>query len=868
MPTVCNYGQNIVGPFKQTLFLGCSVKSFSCTIGWNEQATTLTVELVEDPCAGPKVYYNRPGHEGTHTGPDPGFEAYQPTVGGPVYFRVADFEFAGVVQSWNRTDSTTGLKQYSISISDPRFILQNTQVILNENNGSVGGLFNIINVFGFLEAHGFGSSDVNDQGIPWFLVKLAASTLLSGAMEPTFGPHGAIAFRSHDWNGTNILGGKFGLVGSSSSDSYDGSFKTTFGGNGWYTPYFLDMEDIPFAPAHYRFGADSMTVMDIISQVCDDAGCDYYIEMFLTGQGQKVIKVRTQARRAQPVMGKIQEFIDTRDNIISKNIGRELRNEPTSSFATGANLQTFYTTDIYDPWWGLDEDGVPIVWRTTTTNIPDDYLPATYLNGKIYDVYMDFRKLNTTLSTPLGVNKAWVNELEMRAALKGVDDWTAYALSYNNGVGTVTGKWLLDRGHDLFFAMQENLQQDVNAGGANNGPGNFPGGGGFNFNVPGNAANIESDKVKLHAFIQSFANEYYGKKILVNTDAQRYYNTEAQKDYYSKIPAGEAWIDDGSSWLGITKPNVYLDPFTSDTGMIAGGCGFDADYGFVKGGDVVSDTTYLYVRSQAASEFVTGVKTVVTLSTEVELKVQETGDADDYAGWILVGRNNNRLIADLRAEMDEGFNFGAANVAFGLNKRRLYPLQVEVPMRSNYTKYGPFPYQGPPGPVNLKPNDDLSPWSYGDAGTMTLVANAQSQEGLTFMQEGERGSINWPGYPEHRIGAELRSSEPNFISYNLTQFQWHIGLSSYYYLYLPITSATGLLGPNITSIAVNVSDGGVNTSYELTTFTPNFGRLAKINTERLKQAAKNRVAQAKQRRKMAFMDMYVQRSRFLNNRGS
>ena len=866
MPTVCNYGQNIVGPFKQTLFLGCSVKSFSCTIGWNEQVTTLTVELVEDPCAGPKVYYNSPGHEADWLLADPGFEAYQPTVGAPVYFRVADFEFAGIVQSWNRTDSTTGLKQYSISISDPRFILQNTQLILNENDGSVGGLYNVINVFGFLESHGFGSSDVNDQGVPWSLVKLATSTLLSGQLDADFGPYGAIAFRTHDWNGVNVLGQKFGLI-RSGTDTYDSSLETSFGGNGWYTGYFLDLHDIPFAPSNYRLGADSMTVMDLISQVCDDAGCDYYVEMFITGLKQKVIKIRTQARRSQPVMGRIQEFIDTRDNIISKNIGRELRNEATSSFATGANQQTFYTTTEYEPWWGLDEDGVPIVWRTTTTNIPSDYLPATYLSGKIYDVEMDFRKLNTTLSTPLGVDKAYVNELEMRAALKGIDDWTAYALSYDDGVGTVTGKWLLDRNHKLFFDGENNINQDAPAGGINNGVGNMPGGGGFNFNVPANSSTIESDKVKLHAFIQGFANEYYGKKILVETDAETYYNTEAQKNYYSKLPAGDAWIDDGSSWLGLTKPSPYMDPFTSDTAMLSGGCKFDALYGFVEGGEAVSDGTSLYVRSQAASEFITGVKTVVTLSTAVELKVQETGDSDDYAGTILVGRNASRLLTDLHAEV-ENFNWSAANVAFGLSKRRLYPIEVEVPMRSNFTKYGPFPYQGPPGPVNLKPNDDLSPWNYGDSTTMTLVANAQSQDGLTFMQEGERGAINWPGYPEHRIGAELRSSNQNFISYSLTQFPWPIGTTSYYYLYLPTTSATGSFGPNITSIAVNVSDGGVNTTYELTTFTPNFGRLSKINTERIKQSAKNRVAQAKQRRKMAFMDMYVQRSRFLNNRGS
>lgn len=860
MPNVCDYGENIVGPFKQTLFLGCSVKSFTCTVGWNEQQTNLTVELTEDPCPGDKIYYDYPGHQATWTQADPGFEKYRPAVGAPVYFRVADFEFAGIVQSWNKRDDTSGLNQYTVNISDPRFILQNTQLILNENNGSVGGLYNVLNVFGYLEGHGFGKSDFNDQGVPWSLVKLATGTMLSGEKDPSFGPHGAIAFRAHDWNGVNIVGAKFGLI-KSSTDSYDGTLKTSFGGNGWFTGYFLDLHDIPFAPSIYRLGADSMTVMDLISQVCADAGCDYYIEMFITQQKQKIIKVRTQQRREQPTMGRIQEFLDTRDNVISKNVGRELRNEPTSSLATGANYQTFFSTTSIVPWWGLDEDGNAITYTTTNTNVPAEY-------GSIFNVRMDFRKLNTTLSVPLSADFVYVDEIEMRAALKGIDDWKAYCTSFNGYNGTTTGQWLYTRGYNNPFKdAAVAAAADVEADAVNNGLGNMPGGGGFDFNPPGNPNLLQSDINKVHTFIQSFANEYYGKKVLIETDAETYYNTEAKKNYYSALPAGEAWIEDGSTWLGLTKPSVYMDPFTSDTAMISGGARFSATTGFVQGGEVISDGTYLYVRANADSNFVTGVKTVVTLASAVEAKTQEAGTGDDYAGTIFVGRAAGRLLADLQAKV-KGFDFNGSDVAFGLSKKRYYPTNIEVPMRSNYTKYGPFAFQGPPGPVNMKPNDDLSPWNYGGSSAMTTVANSQSQDGLTFMQVGERGSVNWPGYPEHRIGSELRSTNTTFNNFSLTQYTWTLGLTSHFYYYIPMTSSTGSFGPNITSVAVNIGEGGINTTYELTTFTPNFGRLSKLNTERIKQAAKNRVAQAKQRRKMAFMDMYVQRSRFMNNRGS
>jgi hypothetical protein len=121
---------NIYGPFTQTLFLGCSVRSFNCTVGWNEQTTSLSVDLIEDPCAGNKVYYPYPGATRTWTQADPGFEAYQPTIGAPVYFKFGEFEFAGVVQSWMKKDDSGGLGQYNVNISDPRFILQNTQVII------------------------------------------------------------------------------------------------------------------------------------------------------------------------------------------------------------------------------------------------------------------------------------------------------------------------------------------------------------------------------------------------------------------------------------------------------------------------------------------------------------------------------------------------------------------------------------------------------------------------------------------------------------------------------------------------------------------------------------------------------------------
>ena len=112
--------ESIHGGFEHTLFLGCSVMSFSASAGWNEQQSEVTVVLVEDTCAPPdgkpKYYYDNTLTKQTWTQADPGFygvidpngNGYNtPIVGAPVYFRVEDFEFSGIIQSWEESNSSS-----------------------------------------------------------------------------------------------------------------------------------------------------------------------------------------------------------------------------------------------------------------------------------------------------------------------------------------------------------------------------------------------------------------------------------------------------------------------------------------------------------------------------------------------------------------------------------------------------------------------------------------------------------------------------------------------------------------------------------------------------------------------------------------
>ena len=61
------------------------------------------------------------------------------------------FAFGGILQSYTQNRGTGGNPLYSVSITDPREILSNVSLILNNYGGTTFGNKNLYNIFGFLE---------------------------------------------------------------------------------------------------------------------------------------------------------------------------------------------------------------------------------------------------------------------------------------------------------------------------------------------------------------------------------------------------------------------------------------------------------------------------------------------------------------------------------------------------------------------------------------------------------------------------------------------------------------------------------------------------------------------------------------------
>jgi hypothetical protein len=909
---------DIYGPKQQTIFLGSSVQSVSCSVGWNEQQSSLTVVLVDDFCEVPlnkpaKVYYSKPGSRTETRDADPGFT--KPTIGIPVYFRIGGelgnssdiFEFAGIIQSWTEDRSSGGYPVYTVQIVDPRLILQNLEVIVSDYAGAVGDVYNLINAYGWLESKGyacpptlvngatFGSpaggfcgAGNNNEGTPWNKptgpggLRYAIQMLLSGQSHISFSPYGYASYRGPSpFTDAAANGNYYGVIYGSNEDRDDVALGAA-GGHRYVSQYYIDLSEIPFAPTFYRIPGPSISLLDLITQVCNDSGSDYYIELIVTANLEKVIKVRTVQRAVQPTLGEIEDFVNATENVTSKNIGRELRNEPSQAFVYGGYVQTIYQQDRTHTkskgeiiqFWGWDA-AHNLAYATNTT-----------LTGREvgeWKVWLDIRPLNLVLTTPItgqnipgfgarGANYIPIHEREIRMALSSFDSWMNYALVYKLGVGTEFGKYLKDTlgimGPQIHFGHVGKPQAEIEA--------KFQNLLGFNIAFqpdqdPQDPKN--ADMRKIHEFIENWGDTYYGKKFLVQLPYVCYCtDSDSGQVLYSDNPTNDGgWPTKGvTNILGLPVnstegiPLTPTDHFTDDVNKVlpfvrfydneSGAMRTEGDSLVYNPGVVSAGGNSLYVSSTVEEkplEYYSYATAIVNLDNPVTMSglEKDLSDVDQSFGGLIELAFESGLVGDDITNLKYGLSFNPDNSrgtdgGLGMALRRRTPSEAAVPMKSNTIRYGPKAYKGPPGQIHFVADDGLVPWEYdGYTNLMAGGINAMDEHAksaVTYMQEGERGSVNFPGHPTKRLGSELNSSQSVMGLLIMQSADFKVLTQTFQFKKINMGSWEGSFGPNITNIQINIGDNGFTSNYTLSTFSPTFGRFAKYNANRLKTLGKQR----------------------------
>jgi len=422
----------IVAPVVQQSFLGASITNFSINIGFNSNSSSLNLSLVEDEffttgkipfvnfgvLRGSSVYegYHNWDHTahpylvtpagnhhddcrqlqvgGTNSLATFGDRFCPPTPGEPVYFKYYDsagalvFSYNGIVNRYERNQGTSGT-HYSVSINDPRMILEGSQLILdkymgttapadashglvtspflrNYNNGWLG-YYNIINVFGYYEGgFNYGAASKNESGMPWLKVLDAMHIMLTSNAIPNTTLTGYMINEPY--------GGPLYYLPKSAP----GAPMSTYPVNAHR--YKVDIRDLQLLsgtrgigaiPDDFRVSGTSMSIMSFISQVCDVGAADFFIELqedspiaeydivgnLLATHSSPfsgVIKVRVIPRNRPVALGKIRTVIDaaTRhpnvttglststgpwaDRVVSSSLGYEFADPEVGTMMIGA----------------------------------------------------------------------------------------------------------------------------------------------------------------------------------------------------------------------------------------------------------------------------------------------------------------------------------------------------------------------------------------------------------------------------------------------------------------------------------------------------------------------------------------------------
>ena len=142
----------------------------------------------------------------------------------------------------------------------------------------------------------------------------------------------------------------------------------------------------------------------------------------------------------------------------------------------------------------------------------------------------------------------------------------------------------------------------------------------------------------------------------------------------------------------------------------------------------------------------------------------------------------------------------------------LHPFRITIPQKSNRYSWGPwYKYNQKDGKAEVEKNSQLTPETFG--GNMALLdeaAFALTDVSLANLYATEAGTVELAEFPRHNYAERFNEN-----------------------------------GPYITNMEVGVGIGGIQTTYQFSTWTRNFGKIAKYNVDRIARINKNKIKKLK-----------------------
>ncbi len=736
--------QNVISELK---FYGASVQKYSSSGGLNLESSRVDFTLIEDVINGDRFTRPLPG---TYT-----------------VFQHEGFKFEGICDQYTEQRGMDGYPVFQISINDPKEILSGVPVIIGGFRGNLAGIPNVINAFGYWENFlGFGGSNVNESGMIWE----APFDILK--LNPDYGG----LHITH----ADVIGMKPAIEAITNGDFGNYGGPIIFGGR----HYPVDLGGLPKPPSLYRIGGTSVTLLDAVTQLCQDAGCDFYC--FIK---DGIIQFKTVSRLHQPEIGTISNYVQGLKTANNKIFGLELRNEVTNAVVVGGDINYLVQeenplgSDSIWPFWGLDDKNTVIVG----TGLPEEHHTFNLNCSPISDIIGD-------VIYPCDL-------AELRCALMDYDSWAAYVIGFYpdkagviNLVGCVDND-LYNNVTDLFGQII--FQRDLN---------DFSNNTAVQMGLMNESDYWSRRAQRVYDFVSSYASDYFGKRFLVRVPFQIYWQFEPETTHIiaSDEPTEYGYVQED---LALTGP-LGIDFIGEEIFL-----GNDGRYQcFVRFSNYSSiDLTRLAPDIAVVNNHGLFIKATVDTSfgvlyppgsiypyVVVELAVPAyegaatpLGDTADIANILNI--TEEQLL----------YNIGLRHGSFPL---RIHPSPhrpdaIALPMKSNRDTYGPWiNNNGIAGKTYFEKDESLVPWNYGSFDLLNQVAHAKIVNIATGMQTAEQADFTEVGAPSLSLGDLIIEG-----------------------------------GPNVTNIRVEIGTNGLTTQYTMRTYTPTKLAYAKSYIDRFKR---------------------------------
>lgn len=724
--------------------------------------------------------------------PENGVYANIPAVGSYVSVSYGRFYFGGILQRWTYKESLSG-KTYDLSIESPAKLLDGIQVIVSEFNGT-----NYSSADPFNPSSGplFTNQIVNVYNT--FAYRENYQSDIGGG-----GYFGAANVNSAGAPALTVLNDVAFMAQQAGNSIFGGPAQ--FGGN-----YFaFDFSELTsYLNVDFRISGPVQSLSSIIQECAEAVGVEYFVRVNGGGNGPAIIKIETVYKDFQPNPMSLRGFINEQRNngtLVSSSVGKEFSAPVTQKLVIGGPASRFFTLPISKtiPLWGKTSNNLYVYERSLSNTI------AVY-NDPTFKVPILLDEYSNNISYQASI-------FELRMATGGKDSWetfktfeTLYGVESNGYNNMFTAPWIgkIEASDAVFQLLSGGMSTGIDFEPTS-----------FSSAQKRALASLQNQSDKIFAAVSRVANQFYGQVFL------------AELPYYEPAPTGGTPTSNNirfirqdvqyeSQWDISESAFVADNPFADVTfydgdGRLKGGAAFPsqvgADYSALgsdwaitpdggiattKGGpdkDVywLNDVPYVIVRSGGQVRFVDGVTTPdFGLSVLFQLFAGVFPDPSLYLS-------------------------GGQNAQVAIPPAITYPTSFGIPQQSNTYSWGPwYRFSGSaPAQTEVVVDESLVPETFGSSQLLDNAAFALAGAGLANSVENETGTVEVAGQPAFNIADRLQGS-----------------------------------GPYVSGMDLSVGVDGTKTTYKFSSWSPQFGRMAKTNIDRIAKIRKGSLALAQRNR--------------------